>query len=161
MTTAAMEPFPAWVLQPRKETGATSFVTKNPEYDGRGTIIAVLDSGVDPAAGGLQVTSDGKPKIIDRIDGSGSGDVDTSTIVTANNGVVVGITGRTLKIPADWTNPTGKFHIGMKNAFDLYPRGWGTSRSGILAERQEKFWDEESKHSARRNSKFSSSCFFM
>ena len=145
MTTAAMDPFPAWVLQPRKETGASAFIAKNPEYDGRGTIIAILDSGVDPAAGGLQVTSDGKPKIIDRIDGSGAGDVDTSTVVAASDGVVVGITGRTLKIPSDWTNPTGKFHIGVKNAFDLYPRGWGTSRSGILAERQEKFWDKEHK----------------
>lgn len=66
-------------------------------------------------------------------------------MVTATEGVITGITGRTLKIPADWTNPTGNFHIGMKNAFDLYPRGWGTSRSGILAERREKFWDKEHK----------------
>lgn len=37
--------FPVWVLQPRKETGGIDFVNKYPEYDGRGTIIAILDSG--------------------------------------------------------------------------------------------------------------------
>jgi hypothetical protein len=35
-----------------------------------------------PAAEGLQVTSDGKPKIIDVVDASGGDDVDTSTKVT-------------------------------------------------------------------------------
>ncbi len=39
------EEFPSWALQPRKETGAAQFMAKNPEYDGRGVIIAVFDSG--------------------------------------------------------------------------------------------------------------------
>ena len=40
-----IDEFPVWALQPRIETGATAFLTKYPEYDGRGTVIAIFDSG--------------------------------------------------------------------------------------------------------------------
>ena len=104
--------------------------------------------GVDPAAGGMQVTSDGKPKIIDRIDGSGAGDVDTSTVVTVKDGEVTGLTGRTLQIPKTWNNPSGEFHVGVKKAFDLYPRGL---KERILSERQEKLWDPGHKRAMVRS----------
>ena len=52
-----------------------------------------------------QVTSDSKPKIVDRIDCSGAGDVDTSTVVAVKDGKVNGLTGRVLNIAQDWTNP--------------------------------------------------------
>lgn len=117
----AQEAFPAADLLPKKEIGATRFLEEHPKFDGRGTVVAVFDTGCDPAAPGLQVTSDGKPKIIDVIDGSGSGDVRTSTVKKAEEGKLEGLTGRELTIPEDWKNPSGEFHLGMKPAYELFP----------------------------------------
>lgn len=54
-TNLQTEDYPVWALVPKKETGVTNFLVKNPSYDGRNVTIAIFDSGVDPGAPGLQV----------------------------------------------------------------------------------------------------------
>jgi tripeptidyl-peptidase-2 len=120
--------FPAADIFPRDETQAGAFITAHPQWDGRGIKVAIFDTGVDPGAGGLAVTTHGLPKIIDCVDATGSGDVDTSTTLVGDNreGAVElqGLTGRTLTVPAAcpaFTNPSGTWHIGMLSAFHLFP----------------------------------------
>lgn len=106
---------------PKKETGVDRFLAKHPEYDGRGALIAIFDSGVDPAAAGLQTTSDGKPKILDVIDCTCSGDVDTSKVVKADaDGAIVGASGTRLVVNPLWKNPSEQWHIGCKLVYELF-----------------------------------------
>jgi subtilisin family serine protease len=56
-------------------TGVAEFHQLYPEYDGRGTIIFILDTGVDQGIDGLTHTSTGEVKVIDVQDFTGQGDV--------------------------------------------------------------------------------------
>lgn len=64
-----------------KDTGVEEFIRLHPEYDGRGTVIIVLDTGVDMGIDGLLKTSTGEVKVIDVQDFTGQGDM---PIVEAN-----------------------------------------------------------------------------
>ena len=44
------------------------------------------------------------------MDGTGSGDVDTSKVVEAEEGSIVGIHGDKLKANPEWKNPSGTLH---------------------------------------------------
>ncbi|KAJ3680504.1 hypothetical protein LUZ60_016782 [Juncus effusus] len=126
-------------LMPKKEIGADRFLEKNPEFDGRGVLVAIFDSGVDPAAAGLQETPDGKPKILDVIDCTGSGDVDTSKVVKADDdGCIVGASGAKLALNPSWNNPSQEWRVGCKLVYELFTE---TLISRLKKERKKK-WDE-------------------
>ncbi|CAL5327911.1 unnamed protein product [Camellia sinensis] len=128
-------------LMPKKEIKADRFIEAHPDFDGRGVVIAIFDSGVDPAAAGLQVTSDGKPKILDVID---CGDIDTSNVVKADaDGCLCGASGNgggaSLVVNSSWKNPSGEWHVGCKLVYELFT-DMLTSR---LKKERKKKWDEK------------------
>ena len=56
---------PQNAYMPTRDTGAPQFVAANPTYDGRGTVIGILDTGVDLFHPALQTTTTGARKVID------------------------------------------------------------------------------------------------
>ncbi len=58
-----------------KQTGVEQFLKDHPEYDGRGTIVLIFDTGVDMGIPGLTKTSTGETKVIDVQDFTGQGDL--------------------------------------------------------------------------------------
>ncbi|KAL2334720.1 hypothetical protein Fmac_015933 [Flemingia macrophylla] len=134
-------------LMPKQEIGVDRFLDAHPEYDGRGALIAIFDSGVDPAADGLQVTSDGKPKVLDVIDCTGSGDIDTSKVVKAEaDGHIHGASGASLFINTSWKNPSGEWHVGYKLVYELFTDDLITR----LKKEKKKKWDEKNQEEIAR-----------
>ena len=63
---------PPWNFMSLSTAGIDTFLINNPTYDGRGVLVLILDTGIDPSIPGLQQTSTGEPKVIDLVDVSGS-----------------------------------------------------------------------------------------
>ena len=119
-------PFPVHGLLPKTETQTLRFLAAHARYDGRGTVVAVLDTGVDPGAPGLQTCPDGSPKIVDIVDCTGAGDVlctHTARATTAADGTATirGVSGRMLVLGC-WQNPSGLFRLGVKHSLAVFPQ---------------------------------------
>ncbi|HTH66423.1 MAG TPA: S8 family serine peptidase [Gemmatimonadales bacterium] len=83
-------------LMPLRSTGVEQFRAAHPTYDGRGVLIAILDSGIDPGVAGLVVTSTGGPKTLDLRDFSGEGQVVLRPVSPSADGLLQ-VGGRTLR----------------------------------------------------------------
>eukprot|EP01080_Neovahlkampfia_damariscottae_P002483 gene2483-3192_t len=109
-------------ILPKIETQTMDFLKENPKWNGKDVIVGVFDTGVGLGVEGLEKTVDGKVKIIDIVDTTGSGDVKTSKVVEASeDGKLALLSGRTIEIPKKWKNSTKKYRIGTKRTFDFYP----------------------------------------
>jgi subtilisin family serine protease len=120
---------------PTGDTQAAQFALANPQWDGRGTTIAVLDSGIDLDTPALQTTTTGLPKIVDWYNANSPTSGDATWISTT--GRFLGsftASGRT------WTAPStgGPYAFGMlrENAGELAQGelGGDVDRDGVVGE---------------------------
>jgi len=131
---------------PKKETKVLDLWQRNPKADGRGVKIAVLDTGCDLAAAGLQTTSDGLPKYIDFLDCTGDGDIDTTAVVivpessSKNETITIkGKTGRELSL-GDWAPKAGsEVRLGSIRLYDIIPL---SVKSRLMRSKKAIFEDE-------------------
>ncbi len=98
-----------------KDAGVDRFAAEHPAWDGRGVLIAILDSGIDPTVPGLQTTSDGLRKIVDLRDFSAR---DASTC------------GRS----SVWATPCGRRATSVGRDHGRGPSGKGVIWGGAIAE---------------------------
>ena len=66
---------PSWTQLSLSTCRVDALLAERPVSDGRGVVIAVLDTGVDPSIPGLTRTPDGEVKVIDVQDFTGQGDI--------------------------------------------------------------------------------------
>ena len=67
---------PSWTQLSLSTCNVEDFLDKSPRADGRGVVIAILDTGLDPSIPGLTKTPDGNVKVIDVQDFTGQGDIE-------------------------------------------------------------------------------------
>ncbi len=72
---------------PLASTGVNDFLRSHPTFDGRGVLIGILDTGIDPGIPGLSRTSTDTPKLLDLRDFSDEGAVPLRRITPVGDSV--------------------------------------------------------------------------
>src|SRR5262245_29032223 len=120
---------------PTGDTQAAQFGLANPQWDGRGTTIAVMDSGIDLDTPALQTTTTGQNKIVDWYNANSPTSGDATWVSTTGrfNGVFTA-SGQ------NWTSPAtgGPYAFGVlrENAGELNAGelGGDIDRDGVRGE---------------------------
>ncbi len=137
----------SWEILSTETIGARQFIQAHPEWDGRGVLIAVCDTGVALNLPGLIETSDGKQKVIDARVFSSQGFVDLERATegsdekgaawySAGNGWLYGIEALPVKPADDAVVKIGYFDEGdFKNSSlsDINQNGRKDDVFGIVA----------------------------
>lgn len=74
---------------PRAASRVDAFAAAHPTYDGRGVLLGILDSGIDPTVPGLAVGATGTPRIVDLRDFSGEGTVPLARVTPRGDSIEV------------------------------------------------------------------------
>jgi len=142
----------AWQFLPADDIGAPAFHAAHPGWDGRGVVVAILDTGVDAFAPGLLKTSAGQTKLIDVRDFGTEGDWETAAAELDSSGtdtapVFADADGLLLRGAADLPVPpatgpdarpvfmgvvTEKYFVDSHDVHDLNDDGDTTDRFGFI-----------------------------
>jgi subtilisin family serine protease len=129
-------------LMPLKSTGVDVFRGLHPTYDGRGVVIAILDSGVDPAVAGLVTTSTGAPKVLELRDFSGEGRVPLTAFTAPTESEIKGA-ARIARLTTATTWYRGTFKelpLGLPPAADVNGNGRNTDEFPVIVVKATDGW---------------------